>query len=104
MLYIPEYVLINLLYIMKLYDVNFHLALIEQQEQKLACNHDANVSALRLCLLLAVQVVANFGGSSFTCDVSSLETDAQQCIQESVQQTQVSFPARVRPDFDPMPT
>ena len=61
-------------------------------------------SALTLCCVLAVQVVANFGGSSFTCDVSSLETDALQCVQDSVQRTQVPFPVRVRPDFDPTPT
>lgn len=62
------------------------------------------MSALTLCLMLAFQVVANFGGSSFTCDVLSLETDALQCVQESVQQTQVPFPVRVRPDIDPMLT
>lgn len=52
---------------------------------------------------LVVQVVANFGSSSFTGDVSSLEADALQCIQESVQQTQVPFPVQVRPQRD-LPT
>ena len=43
----------------------------------------------------SLQVVANFGGSSFTCDVSSLEADAAQCIQDEVQQTQVPFDVKV---------
>lgn len=42
--------------------------------------------------------MANFGSSSFACDVASLETDALQLIQESVQQTQVPFPVQVRDD------
>lgn len=45
------------------------------------------------------EVVANFGSSSFACDVASLETDALQLIQESVQQTQVPFPVQ---DGDPI--
>ena len=69
----------------------------------MACTNDEEGSDPMPCVL-AVQVVANFGGSSFTCDVSSLETDALQCIQESMQQTQVPFPVRVRPNFNPMPT
>ncbi|KAL3132475.1 hypothetical protein ABBQ32_009024 [Trebouxia sp. C0010 RCD-2024] len=40
------------------------------------------------------EVVANFGSSSFTGDVSSLEADALQSIQESVQQTQAPFPVQ----------
>lgn len=45
------------------------------------------------------EVLANFGGSSFKCDISSLESDALQCIQDQVQQTQVSLAVK---DGDPM--
>lgn len=46
-----------------------------------------------------VQVLANFGGSSFKCDISSLESDALQCIQDQVQQTQVSLAVKVTSPF-----
>lgn len=47
-----------------------------------------------------VQVLANFGSSSFKCDVSSLESDALQCIQDQVQQTQVPLPVKVTTAHD----
>lgn len=73
-----------------LYTVYVQLAWVKQQVRK----QMVDVMTLRV-VVFAVQVVANFGGSSFTCDVSSLEADALQCIQESLQQTQVPFPVKV---------
>lgn len=52
------------------------------------------------CAMGAVQVLANFGSSSFKCDVSSLESDALQCIQDQVQQTQVPLPVKVTTAHD----
>lgn len=78
-----------------LYTVYVQLAWIKQQVRKQACS-DGGCDDTDLCVLVfAAQVVANFGGSAFACDVSSLEADALQCIQESLQQTQVPFPVKV---------
>ena len=46
-----------------------------------------------------VQVLVNFGGSSFKCDISSLELDALHCIQDQVLQTQVSLDVKVISPF-----
>ena len=40
-------------------------------------------------------MLANFGNSCFTCDVSALEADALECIQDQVQQTPMPFPVKV---------
>lgn len=45
------------------------------------------------------EVLANFGNSCFTCDVSALEADALECIQDQVQQTPMPFPVK---DADPL--
>ena len=52
------------------------------------------------CAMGTVQVLANFGSSSFKCDVSSLESDALQCVQDQVQQTQAALPVKVTTAHD----
>ncbi len=59
--------------------------------QRLADKHQQQLQLQHYLL----QVLANFGGSSFKCDISSLESDALQCIQDQVQQTQVSLDVKV---------
>lgn len=43
-----------------------------------------------------VQVVANFGSSSFKADVQSLEADALQCMHQQVAHTALEFVPQVR--------